>query len=365
MSNLLYGTSRVPFDKVPTLELTALPTHVQRPARWITEWKSGAPTYTIYTSGSTGSAKPFVLKRELLEASALVTADVFKLTEEDTMLCCLNSEYVGGLMTIVRALVLGCDLYVTSPSKEPLEQIPLDIKIDFASFAPIQLAGVLRGQAPARTHLDRMKASLVGGAPVSNWLIKELQSVKSPVYQTYGMTETYSHVAIRRLNGPELDFTYRPVGNVQIGKTDEGLAYINGVVTGGQDIHTNDIIDIHDNGSFTWVGRADFIINSGGIKINPENIEVAAEDAMQTLGLHNRAVLATGIPDEELGHKLVLIVEGENMGNTPERELLEEMKRHLGEYELPKEVIYIDDFARTETGKILRKETGEKINSNA
>jgi O-succinylbenzoic acid--CoA ligase len=271
------------------------------------QWLNGAQEFGLRTSGSTGKPQLVQMKRRQLEASARRTGDYFNLGPGDRMLVCLNCEFVGGIMMLVRAFERNMHLTIVEPQADPMVLVPTE-NFDFASFVPLQLREVLANGHSAR--LNRMKAILVGGASVEKSLEKEIQKLKVPVYLTYGMTETASHIALRRLNGPGVSAHYQVLPGIHVGQDERGCLTVRADVTNDQLITTNDRVTLHpDNHTFEWLGRADFVINSGGVKVQAEKVEQVLEVALMELGLSRRAFVA-GRPDARLGEQVTAFVEG-------------------------------------------------------
>ena len=357
---LISKTLTSPFQEIPELDISAQPEYVRKVCEFIKDWQEGKSEFTIKTSGSTGEPKDFILKRELMIKSAELTGKTFVLFKGDTLFCCLDIGYIAGLMMVVRALVLECDLYVAEASGNPLQGIDINQKLDFAAFVPLQLEKIIDETPEKLPLLNQMKAILVGGGPVSQKLENLAQKITAPVYHTYSMTETYTHIAIRQLNINPSQFYY-PLDGVKISQDIRGCLCVSSPITEEEILSTNDLIELKPDGSFLWLGRADNVINSGGIKIQAEKIEAAAEAALKKMGIEGLAVMAVGMPDEKLGQKIVLLVESDMQGGGLKLSILAEMKKLLPRYEVPKDVIFIPQFERTRTGKVQRGETVRKI----
>ena len=183
---------------------------------FVRQWLNGTQEFTLTTSGSTGPPSPIVLRRRQLEASAARTADFFDLGAGDRALVCLNCEYIGGMMMLVRGLERHLHLTIVEPRADPFADVAADAEFDFTALVPLQLKAVLAaGHAP---RLNRMKALLIGGAPADAALQQELQPLKAAAWLTYGMTETCAHVALRRLNGPQAGPTFRVLPGIAAGQ---------------------------------------------------------------------------------------------------------------------------------------------------
>ena len=318
------------------------------------QWLLGAHEFGLRTSGSTGQPQLITLKRRQLAASAARTGDYFDLGPGDRALVCLNCDFIGGKMMLVRGLERDLHLTIVEPHADPFDEVAADAGFDFAAFVPLQLRAVLAAGRAGR--LNGMRAILVGGAGVEPSLLTEIQQLTVPVYLTYGMTETASHVALRRLNGPDASPHYRGLPGLHLGQDERGCLTVRGDVTDDQLITTNDRIELLDKHTFDWLGRVDFVINSGGVKVQAEKVELVLDVALAELGQSRRAFVA-GQPDERLGQAVTAYVEGEPLPTPLEKRLLALLGERLGKYEVPKRVGYLPAFKTTASGKLDRAAT--------
>ncbi|WP_048825996.1 AMP-binding protein [Hymenobacter sp. DG25B] len=319
------------------------------------QWLNGAQEFGLRTSGSTGKPQLVTMSRRQLAASANRTGDYFDLGPGDRMLVCLNCEFVGGLMMLVRAFERRMHLTIVEPHADPLALVPATAQFDFASFVPLQLRAVL--EAGHAHRLDKMKAILVGGATVETSLEKALQTLKVPVYLTYGMTETASHIALRRLNGPDASPYYRVLSGIGVGQDSRGCLTVRADVTNDVLITTNDRVHFLDEHTFEWLGRADFVINSGGVKVPAEKVEKVLEVALMELGISGRRAFVSGQPDSRLGEQVTAFVEGKPLPAAQEKQLLTLLTERLDRYERPRAVVYASQFRTTASGKLDRLST--------
>ncbi|MFD0862249.1 AMP-binding protein [Sungkyunkwania multivorans] len=312
---------------------------------FLIDWLNDYDYISVNTSGSTGKPKLVRLKKQHMVHSAIATGDFFQVSVGDSALHCLPSNFIAGKMMWVRAMILGLEIDMIAPTSNPLEAI--ERKYDFCAMVPIQL----------RNSLDRInciKKMIVGGAAVSNDLKTALQDVDTEVFETYGMTETITHVAARRLNHFELEDgeknTFKTLPNVEISSDDRGCLVIDAKDRGADRIITNDLVKIYSDTSFEWLGRIDNVVNSGAYKLFPEQIE----NKLQAI-IHERFFVC-GTKDEELGERLVLVIEGKEKDID---KLLEKIKtlETLDDYETPKEILFKEKFEETVNGKIRRKAT--------
>jgi O-succinylbenzoic acid--CoA ligase len=330
--------------------------------RFCRQWLSGQSQFQLHTSGSTGQPKVISLKRDQMVASAHLTGRALGLTTGDRALVCLSAEYIAGLMMLVRGFELGLRLTIISPSSNPLADFSPETDFDFTAVVPLQLQAILTTSPEKIAILDRMKAILVGGAPVSLALQQQLQVITAPVYHTYGMTETVSHIALRRLNGPTASERFIPFGGVELALDERGCLTIKATVTGGEQLQTNDLVDLQPDGSFIWLGRVDHVINSGGVKVQLEKVERALEafltDYEDGCYAHRRFFVGS-LPNERLGQAVVAVIEGEpistNMPATSFETIARTaLKQALNQYEIPRQICFLKSFTETPTGKIDR-----------
>ncbi len=314
------------------------------------EWLNGKNSFLLYTSGSTGAPKPIALGRTQMEASARATGEALGLSKGDTALVCLNTSYIAGIMMLVRGMVLDLDLIVVAPTASPLSLIPEDCQPDFVALVPLQLQTILEEQdSKSLQRLNHMKAILVGGAPLTQALEERTQALTAPVYSSYGMTETVSHIALRRVNGESKEQEYTVLPQVSIDIDARGCLKVLSPVTQNQWIQTNDLVEITSARSFRWTGRADHVINSGGIKLQPETIESVLAQPLLDNGIHHYFI--AGLPHPQLGEAVTLFVETEK---GMELLLHEKIRPVLDRFSLPKGIIAVPSFAKTNSGKTDR-----------
>ncbi|SEC92145.1 O-succinylbenzoic acid--CoA ligase [Tenacibaculum sp. MAR_2009_124] len=312
------------------------------------DWFNDRDFIVVSTSGSTGKPKPIKLNKEFMINSAKATGAFFQLGENTTALLCMPVNYIAGKMMLVRAMTLGWHIDIVKPVANPLSKAKKNY--DFSAMVPMQLQASLK-------DLSKVKKLIVGGGVVSNDLKKEIENCTTEIFATYGMTETITHIAVKRLNkeGSENSF-YKTLPNVTLDTDDRGCLIIKAQKVSEEVVVTNDIVELHSETSFEWLGRFDNIINSGGVKLNPEKIEEKLSNII------DERFFVTGVSDTVLGEKLILVLEGDKTS----KELLNIKKRlesieTLGKYEKPKEVLAVSKFIETETKKIQRKKTLDLI----
>jgi o-succinylbenzoate---CoA ligase len=317
-------------------------------------WLQGVQEFPVQTSGSTGAAKMMELKRDRMEASAQRTLRIFGLKPEDRVLVCLNTEYIAGMMMLVRGFVGQLNMTIIEPVGNPLAGVDPKAEFDFVSMVPLQLQTILEQTPEKVDKLNAMKAVLLGGAAIGGRLEEMVQELKVPVYQSYGMTETISHVAVRRLNGPEKTSFYVAPPEVTLELDERGCLTIAAEVTGGETLVTNDLVELLGNNSFRWLGRADNTINTGGVKVQLEKVEAALETALNSFGMHRRC-FAAALPDEALGERLIVVLEGSPLTEEEEANIKGKLSELLGKYEQPKQFGYLPRLPETATGKVDRR----------
>lgn len=314
----------------------------------------------LHTSGSTGTPKPITLTRTQMQASAQLTGQTFGLQAGDHALVCLNIRYIAGVMMLVRGLELGLPMTILEPSGNPLNGLHPATPLAFTALVPLQLQSILDQQDPTQPAiLNGMKAILVGGAATSPALEQALQIITAPVFATYGMTETVSHIAVRQLNGPQATDYFTALTGVELGTDERGCLHITAAASNFERVQTNDVAEFLTDPpyrTFRIVGRADSVINSGGVKIQPEKVERIMQQQLAGYQLNPRLFVA-GMPDERLGQQLVAVVEGTAVPDDVWQAVQQAIRGQLGPYHVPKKLMHTDRFAETPTGKIDRKQT--------
>lgn len=302
---------------------------------FLEEWQNTGATVTAHTSGSTGRPKPVELNKTDMQVSALATCRYFDIRKGDLLFLPLQPTYIAGKMMIVRAFMADADLKVEKPSNKPLHIRP-DRRIRLAAIVPSQIPGLL--ESGNISMIDRI---IVGGAPISDKYERMLLDAGAEAYATYGMTETCSHVALRKLG----EKTYRALPHIKFSTDNRGCLVIHSADMSFGKLVTNDIVTLIDSTSFEWMGRYDNVINSGGIKLFPEMIERKLSAV-----LPGREYYIASRSDDKWGSRVVLYIEGLK----PVEELSEIIKSILDKTERPKEIVYVDRFQRTHSGKIKR-----------
>lgn len=332
--------------------------------RFCQQWLSGQESFVVSTSGSTGAPKPIILTREQMIASARRTGETLDLQPSQHALVCMPTRYIAGRMMLVRGFVLGLNMTVVEPASDPLAALPPESQFDFTALVPLQLQMILSGPPHYHTILNRMQALLIGGAPISPALQTQLQEITAPIYHTYGMTETVTHIALRRLNGLNPSDAFVPLKGVELGVDGRGCLNIRSDITQGQVVQTNDFVELRADGSFVWLGRWDNVINSGGVKVQVEKVEDALEKVLYKLDPRNagqRRFFVGPLPDERLGEIVTAVIEGAPLMASLENSARAHLQQVLTKYEVPRRFCYLPQFIETPTAKIDRKANLHRI----
>ncbi len=311
---------------------------------FISEWLSDSPNIKVKTSGSTGNAKWIGVEKEKMVKSAQLTGQFFDLKKNDNALLCLPVDFIAGKMMVVRAFVLGLNLIPVEPSGNPINS--LNEPLDFAAMTPMQVYSILK-EKNGIDKLNQIKNLIIGGGEISNQLLNEIRKLHNNTYHTYGMTETLTHVALKKLNGKKPDLYFKALPGIKFKKDKRNCLVVIASHLSDQDFITNDVVDLKDNKTFDFIGRYDNVINSGGLKVFPESIEQKLQPFIT-----DRFIIG-GLPDEKLGQKVVLVIEQERQSDVDFKEVFKELS--LSKPEIPKEVYLLDSFPETESGKIVRQ----------
>lgn len=297
---------------------------------FLLDWFDNNPYIDLQTSGTTGAPKIIRKSKQALVNSALATGDFFGLKPGDTALCCLPVQFIAGKMMLVRGLILGLAIDFVTPNSNPLEYS--NKKYDFVAMVPLQVENSLN-------ELHKVNKLIIGGAKMNISLEKKLLNVSAKVYETYGMTETITHIAAKKIG--ERAFSILP--NVSISQDEKDCLVIDAPQVSDERLFTNDLVELINDNQFLLLGRIDNVVNSGGVKLIPEKIEEKLSDSIPS------RFFVGGIPDTVLGEKLVLVIEG------TQQNLDESIFAVLDKYEKPKALFFVPEFDTTESGKIKRK----------
>ena len=316
------------------------------PALWdlylfLEKWFDASPVITVHTSGSTGTPKELVVRKDRMMQSARLTCEFLNLQAGDTALLCMNLRYIGAMMVVVRSLVAGLNLIVRPASGHPLSDIEEPLR--FAAMVPLQVYNTLR-VPEEKERLEQTDILIIGGGAVDDSLEAEMSALPTAVYSTYGMTETLSHIALRRLNGDTASKHYYPFPSVELSLSAESTLVIKAPLICGEVLQTNDIACLYPDGSFTIAGRKDNVINSGGIKIQAEEMEKRLRPFIPV------PFVVTSVPDPRLGQALTLLIAGQ----VDVRELESKLQTVLDAYHRPRHIFMTESIPQTENGKTDR-----------
>ena len=308
---------------------------------FLEEWNNPSPYVHVQTSGSTGVPKPMLVEKRRMLASARITNDFLGLREGDTALLCMSLDYIAGKMMVVRSLERGLKLIVQEPSGHPMG-LRHRVSLDFAAMVPMQVYSTL--QVPEeRERLKQIRHLIIGGGAIDEAMAAELKTFPNAVWSTYGMTETLSHIALRRLSGPEASGWYTPFPSVKVSLSPEGCLIIDAPEVCPEPLVTNDIAELSPQG-FRILGRKDNVICSGGIKIQIEEVESRLRPFLRVPYLLSKR------PDPKFGEVAVLLTEG---SVDDARQVCE---RILPKYHQPRHYLHVDHIPLTETGKPARQQ---------
>ena len=349
VKSLILNNKKISYEEIGKGIVVGNTAFEQSTLAFCRQWLNAQTAFSLKTSGSTGEPKEIVLSRAQMILSARQTIEYFNLSPVDTVLVCLNTAYIAGIMMLVRALEAEANIIAVEPTGNPIQYI--NQHIDFIAVVPLQLQQILDNTKTCH-QLERCRAVIVGGAPVSVSLAESIRGSALTIYATFGMTETLTHFALKQLT-PKQDENFTAFRTVTIGQDPRGCMTVASPVTEQEVLVTNDLIEILSQDTFKWLGRIDNVINSGGIKLQIEDLERKIEHVFNDLEIVNRFFISA-VSDKVLGEKVALIVE-----STFEIEILSSMdwSEYMAKYEKPKEILYRSQFKETPTGKINRQQS--------
>lgn len=315
---------------------------------FIDEWHNSEACVLVHTSGSTGAPKPMMVEKRRMEASARITCAFLGLQSGDTALLCMPLDYIAGKMMVVRAITCGLRLIRIEPCSHPMAEVCSPIH--FAAMVPLQVANSLK-VAVERQRLMAIKHLIIGGGAIDDDLERELRDFPNAVWSTYGMTETLSHIALRRISGSEASLWYTPFDGVTVSLDSRGCLVIDAPHVCDTTLATNDCAEIRD-GKFRILGRIDNVVCSGGIKIQIEEVEQSLKPH-----IHKRFII-TKRKDKDLGEALTLLTE-----DADTEAVLRICQRALPKYHQPRHIFHIEEVPLTETGKPARAKAESIANS--
>jgi O-succinylbenzoic acid--CoA ligase len=301
-------------------------------------WQQDLP-FIFQSSGSTGKPKSFQFTKDQLLTSAKASTKALQLDKHTKALVCLPLTSVGGLLQLARAIHANFELFIDLPTSRPLQNF--DTAINFISMVPTQLQQSLKHEPLKLSGIEKI---LIGGAPLEENLIEACSNLSISLIQSYGMTETLSHVALRFI-GNGVSAPFKAIEGVHFEQQQNCLT-IHYPALLDAPLYTNDLVNLIDEQHFEWLGRADFAINSGGVKIIPEQLEKTLSSVL------SHPFFVTSVPDDKWGSVVGLVIEGEavDLG-------LDWAALGLVAAAVPKKIAFIAQFQRTQTLKIKRQET--------
>ena len=310
---------------------------------FVSDWQSDSPTLLVHTSGSTGKPKPMLVEKRRMEASARITCGFLGLRAGDTALLCMPLDFIAGKMVVVRSLVWGLRLVAVEPSGHPLKG--LTESPTFAAMVPMQVYNSLKVEEERRLLRD-IKHLIIGGGDVNSDMAEELRGFPNAVWSTYGMTETLSHIALRRLSGAEASEWYEPFDGVGVTTSADGCLVIDAPAVCAQPLVTNDIAEIAPDGRrFRIRGRRDNVVCSGGLKLQIEEMEARLQPHL------NVPYMISKRPDDKFGEAVVLLAVTDDMES-----VCEVCRKHMPRYEQPRYFLAVSELPMTPTGKPARAE---------
>lgn len=309
---------------------------------FIRQWLDEENHIIVESSGSTGKPKKIKILKSKMLASAESTCKYLKIKAKDKALLCMSANHIGGMMMIVRAFYQRLDLYLIAPQANPLFEFKTTI--DFIALVPYQVKMILEANPQKLQGIEKI---IIGGGIVDAGLEKRLIEERIEAYSTFGMTETISHIALKRIAKEDY---YTCLPNIQISKSDRGTLIIHAPKILDEALETNDLVEILDSDKFRWLGRLDFAIESGGLKVIPEILEKQLASCLK------ENYIISSLPHATLNQIIVLLIESDHT-----LEIAENIFESFGKYEIPKQIIFLPKFAYTKSGKIDRIKTREMI----
>lgn len=308
---------------------------------FVESWCSSATSFAIHTSGSTGTPKVVEHLRDELIQSALRTNHFFKLDHTSVFFLCIPVQHVGGRVMLVRAMLAKAKLICVAPSANPLQYIERNEPITFAAFTPMQCFEMLKDQESA-ILFSSIQQVIIGGGKISDALLALLREQPNAVYETFGMTETVSHIALRKI-APQMEDDFHCLNGITVTADTQSLLQIS--IDNDTVVKTNDVVEIIDSKRFRWLGRKDEVINTGGIKVFAHQIESKLQ-AQFTVPF-----FITDVADDKFGQRVVLVLQSQVMAESLSKSSFET----LSNYERPKSIFVLKQFDFSPLGKLLKK----------
>lgn len=299
----------------------------------------------LTSSGTTGVPKEFRFSKKQVIASAYRTLKTFGLRKGMKAMLPISSHYVGGKMMIIRSILGEIDLLLLEPSRSPLKNV--EGFFDFAPMVPLQVLN------SSEEDLTRLKKVIIGGASVSSLLQEKIRKIESvDFFEVFGMSETLSNFSFRDLRNEKSFFSLQDGVEIRVDERSCLMVSVEGVTDGF--LSTNDVVDLK-NGGFEWKGRFDFVVNSGGVKLFPEQLEAALNDFLN----QGDKVVFYGVQSSDYGQELVGFYYGDLESSISEME--SRLVSLFGKYAKPRFWRRILDLKFTSSGKFDRVSTIESI----
>ena len=323
---------------------------------FLQQWFSDEAFISVRTSGSTGDPKDIRLQKAAMIQSALATGKALGLSNHPDALLCLSTRFIAGMMMVVRAMVHGQNLVPVRPDGNPLLHLSGNLTPSFAAVVPAQVYKALTDPV-SLARLREIQTLIIGGGEIHPALERELQQLPNRVFATYGMTETITHIALRRVNGTDRKEYFTALPGVLLSTDGRGCLVIDSPGITPPGLVTNDLAELLSSGEFRWLGRIDNVINRGGQKIIPEEIERRLVNCLK-----ERFIIGS-VPDDKFGQVPVLVVESEEPGAKVKERIERCLENNTSRAERPVRIHYVPKFTDTENGKINRFSTLKLIKS--
>ncbi len=337
---------RLPFSSLQQAEAISIAKVLSKSAKtwevnlgsFLLNWFDSTDYFTSQTSGSTGKPKPISIRKELAIASAKRTISFFGLSYNQEVLLPMNTKFIGAKMMIVRAIEAKQNITVVEPTSDLSDSLKKSYY--FVSMVPLQLNQTIQSNSEL---VENVQHILIGGAALDKTTEEACMNLPTAIWASYGMTETISHIALRRVNDENHSDFFHPLNGVSISLSEDNRLRISDTETQTQSLLTNDIVEMNDSSAFKIIGRYDWVINSGGIKLHPEELEKEYELLIGT------TVFITSTPNKRLGEEMVLVTK-----EPLDQKVIKLIKEQLPKYHQPKWLVVLEKEPRLENGKLNR-----------
>jgi O-succinylbenzoic acid--CoA ligase len=308
-------------------------------SHWVDLWLSDRSEFEFQTSGSTGPPKTILFSRSQIIKSAERTARIFDWHPGMNAIHSLPMSFVAGRMNILRALICHQSLWRIDPKINfTLEDFSLDIKISWWTLTPAMLDKVIRMPSLNLQHATL----LVGGGRLSEKIMDMAKGQKFPIWESYGAAETLTHIALRKINGEDAQEGFVPIPSVELELNEKGVLITDDLLN--QKVQTFDHLQRLNNGQFLIMGRTDDLINSGGLKIYPSQVEAIIE------GHVNFEFFIKGTPDDLWGEIVTWVVKDDE-------DIPDNWPTWFDQTPLmrPRKIERVKELPRNKNGKWIRK----------